>query len=203
MVAVPCVIGSAFGTVAEAVPHLHRVLKGGEGRRSVPEQHLGLAVVGELEVDDLRLAGTHDVDVGIPVLALEGAAIPLSGTRPPCPVHPVQSGCGPRRVEPAAALDERLVAPVVGRGHHEVPELLRSGVVPKIGLPGLCYQRHQPSCDGRGEAGPAPGAPCGVRVAPLVQRHITSGRPSDRDDVRIHPPDHVGASVGPGCVLPP
>ena len=164
LVTVPCVVRPVFGTVAEAVPNLHRVLKGGEGRGSVPEEHVSLAIVGELEVDDLRLTWVHDVDVGIPVLALEGAAVPLSRTRPPCPVHPVQSGCGPRRVEPATALHEWLVAPIVRGREHEVPELLRAGMVAEVGLPRLSDQCHQSGCYWRGQAGAAPRAPCRVGV---------------------------------------
>ncbi len=151
----------------------------------------------------MGLAGPHDVDVSSPMLALEGAAVPLSGTDPPSPVEAVQRGCGPRCVEPAAALHERLVAPVVGGREHEVPELLRAGVVAEVGLPRLGDQGHQTGCDRRGEAGTAPAGPSGVGVAAIVEGYVACSRPADCDDVRIHPADHVGAPVGPRRVLAP
>ena len=105
------VLGAIYLTSAE--PDVAIVLKGFVSSRSETQHHRMIGIVVELEIDVLRLALSHEIDVGVSMHTLIGPAVPLSGTCPPRAIVSFQSRNRPRSIEPTSALNQWLVASVI------------------------------------------------------------------------------------------
>ena len=105
------VLGAIY--LASAEPNVAIMLKGFVSSRGETQHHRMIGIVVELEIDVLRFALSHEIDVGVSMHTLIGPAVPLSRACPPRAIVSFQSSNRPRSIEPTSALNQWLVPSVI------------------------------------------------------------------------------------------